>query len=64
MKYPDITVSSLDDGGNAIETISRTITALRKHGVDEQAIEEYREQARTSAYDNVIQTTMQWVDVT
>ncbi len=64
MKYPDVTVNLSNNDGNAFFIIARTAAALKKHGVDDATIVRYRKQAKSGDYDNVIQTTMQWVDVT
>ncbi len=64
MKYPEVTVNLSNNDGNAFLIITRTAIALRRSGVDEPTIDEYRNQAKSGDYDNVLQTTMQWVDVT
>ncbi len=64
MKYPDVTVNLSNNDGNAFFIIARTVMALRRSGVDEPTIDEYRKQAQSGDYDNVLQTTMLWVDVT
>ncbi len=64
MKYPGVPVNLSNNDGNAFFIIARTVMALKRHGVDMADIDEYRKQARSGDYDNVIQTTMQWVDVT
>ncbi len=64
MKYPDITVNLSNNDGNAFFIIARTVKALRRHGVDESIIAEYRDQALCGDYGNVLQTTMLWVYVT
>ncbi len=64
MKYPDVTVNLSNNDGNSFFIIARTAKALRRHGVAESIIDEYRDQAMCGDYDNVLQTTMLWVDVT
>ncbi len=64
MKYPEVTVNLSNNDGNSFSIIARTAKALRRSGVDEPTIDEYRNQAMCGDYDNVLQTTMQWVDVT
>lgn len=62
-RYPDITVSLAGGDGNAFAILGKVNKALRNAGVDKTEIDEYTAQATSSDYDNLLATTMQWVDV-
>lgn len=62
-KYPRVRVSLSGEDGNAFFIISRTMMALKKAGVSAEEAEQYRVEAESGDYDNVIQTTMKWVSV-
>lgn len=62
-KYPDVEVQLTGEDGNAAGMIARTSKALRRAGADDSEITEFREEATSGDYDNVIQTAMRWVDV-
>ena len=62
-RFPDIHVDLSEHDGNAYFIMARVAKALRRHGVDEGQIEEYRTLAMLGDYDNLLQVTMEWVDV-
>ena len=61
--FPEVTVQLINQDGNAFHIIGRTRQALRRHGANDTQIEEYTKQATEGDYDNVLQTTMRWVNV-
>lgn len=63
VKYPNVRVQLSGEDGNAFSIIGRVSNALRKAGVSEAEIEEYRREAMSGGYDNVLQTAMRWVEV-
>jgi hypothetical protein len=64
VKYPNITVKLTGRDGNAFSIIGRVGIALRAAGVSEAEREEFRKEAMSGDYDNVLTTCMKWVDVT
>lgn len=62
-KFPQINVQLSDTDGNAHAIVGRTTRALRRAGVSEAEVNEFRDEALSGDYDNVIQTAMRWVDV-
>jgi len=62
-KYPDVEVQLSGEDGNAFMIIGRTMAALRRGGVSAKQIERYTEEATSGDYDNVLSTTMKWVNV-
>lgn len=61
IKYPHVTVELTD--GNAMAMIGAASKALRRAGVPEAELVEFRTEARSGDYDHVLQTIMAWVDV-
>jgi len=61
--YKKPTVKLSGEDGNALFIIGKTIKALRKAGATKEQIDKYKKEATSGDYDNVIGTTMDWVDV-
>lgn len=61
IKYPKVKVRLTGENGNAFTIIGRTVAALRHGGVSSEEVEQYRTEAMSGDYDNVLQTTMRWV---
>ena len=51
------------EDGNAFSIISRTRTALRRAGYEEDHVNKYVQEATSGDYDNVLIVTMRYVDV-
>ena len=62
-KYPDITVQLTGCDGNAFALIGQVTQALRRAGVGDGEISDFRNQAISGDYNNVLTTCMAWVDV-
>lgn len=62
-KFPDVEVQLSGEDGNAFFIIGRVSKALRRGGATPGQIEEFRKEAMSGDYDNVIRTAMAWVDV-
>ena len=63
VKYPDVTVQLTGEDGNAFFIIGRIRQALRRHGVPQEEIEEFCEEAMSGDYNHVLNTAMRWVEV-
>jgi len=63
IKYPDVEVQLTGVDGNAYVIMGVVASALRKAGVSQEEIAEYHKEATSGNYDNLLQTTMRWVDV-
>ncbi len=61
VKHPEVTVQLSNEDGNALAIVARTSRAMKTAGVSEEEIDEYRKEALSGAYDNVLTTTMRWV---
>ena len=62
-KFPNVEVQLSDEDGNAFMVISRVRVALKRAGVPKEQIEDYSAEAMSGDYENVIATTMRWVEV-
>ncbi|MFW6008148.1 MAG: hypothetical protein ACOCP8_02680 [archaeon] len=63
VKYPNIEVELSGQDGNAYMIIGRVSKALRTNGVEEDQIKQFREEATSGNYDNLIQVCNKWVSV-
>ena len=63
VRYPEVTVQLTGMDGDAFGIIGRVARALRTAGVEQKYIEEYNEQAMSGDYNNLLRTTMEWVEV-
>ena len=60
--YPEIKVPLVGEDGNAFFIIGRTMKALRRGGIDKEAVDLFREEATSGDYDNVLRTVMKYVE--
>jgi hypothetical protein len=63
VKYPKIKVKLVGEDGNAYAIMGRVKTALKKHGVPQEEINEYLAESMSGDYDNLLATACRWVDV-
>ena len=61
-RYPDVTVPLTGIDGNAMVIIATVAKALRDNGYGHE-VADYRDQAMSGDYNNVLTTTMLWVNV-
>ncbi len=50
--------------GNAFSIIGTVARALRQAGAKKEELDEFRKEALSGDYDNMLQTCMKWVNVT
>ena len=62
-KYPSVKVKLVGNDGNAFSIISRVSTAMKRAGISADHVDEYMKEAMIGDYDNVLCTTMKYVDV-
>lgn len=62
-KYPDVHVQLVGKDGNAFSILGRVAQALRRNNVPEDEIKQFRQEATSGDYDNVLQTVMKWINV-
>lgn len=63
IKYPDIHVQLTGKDGNAFAIMGAVASALRSNGIDQDEIDVYQREATSGDYDNLLITTMNWVNV-
>jgi hypothetical protein len=61
-KY-DIQVQLIGKDGNAFAIMGAVQRALRKAGAPKEEINQYLKEAMSGDYDNLLRTTMDWVEV-
>ena len=60
-KYPHIRVQLVGQDGNAFSIMGRVTGAMRQAGVSKDEIENFRSEAMSGDYNNLLQTCMRWV---
>ena len=65
MKEPKVKpkVKLVEQDGNAFAIIGKVQKALRKAGADRKYVAKYFDEATKGDYDNLLSTTMKYVDV-
>jgi hypothetical protein len=63
-KYPDITVPLTGTDGNAYAILGKVTQALRQADITQPERDAFLAEATAGNYDELLQTVMQWVDVT
>lgn len=58
---PTVTLSGTD--GNAYAILGKVRKALTQAGYTDEQKEQYTKEAKAGDYDNLLQVTMQWVNV-
>lgn len=62
-KYPHIEVKLSDGSGNPFAIIAAVSRAMRRAGLPDQEIDDFRKEACSGDYDHVLQTAMATVEV-
>ena len=62
-KYPDIEVQLTGEDGNAFNILGKVNRAMRKANIPKEEIDNYMKEAMSNDYDNLLLTTMKWVNV-
>ncbi len=63
VKYPNVEVQLTGCDGNAFYIIGKVMRALQKAKVSQEEINQFKTEAMSVDYDNVLVTCMKWVDV-
>ncbi len=63
VKYPDVDVELVGQDGNAFVILGLVSKAMRRSGLTSEQISEYREEAMSGNYDQLLETTMRYVNV-
>ena len=60
---PDVKVKLTGTDGNAFAIMGAVMKAMRHAGVPKEWINEYQTEATSGDYDNLLRTSMKWVNV-
>jgi hypothetical protein len=63
MKYPEIQVQLTGSDGNAFAILGAVTRELKRARVPKDEIDAYVEEATAGSYDELLATTMRWVNV-
>ena len=63
-KYPNIEVPLSQTDGNALAIVGRVTRYLKKAGVPDSEIAQYRAESLGGDYNNLLRVAMEWVEVT
>jgi hypothetical protein len=63
IRYPNIKVDLVGQDGNAFAIMGRIARELRRAGVSEEEVALYLKESRSGDYDHLLQTAMNWVEV-
>ena len=63
VKYPNVNVKLVGRDGNAFAIMGTVSKALRDNGASKAEIDQFLSEAMSGNYDHLLQTCMQWVDV-
>lgn len=61
-RFPEVSVALSGEDGNSMMIIGRVRRAMKRAGVPAEDIAAYTNEATSGSYDDVIQTTMRYVD--
>ncbi len=62
-KYPQVVAKLVGEDGNAFNLIGIVVRELRKAKVDTTEVMQFRDEAMSGDYDNLLVTCMKWVTV-
>lgn len=57
------TVKLIGEDGNAFAIMGRVTGALKDNGYTKEEIDEYKKQATSGNYDNLLRVTAEWVNI-
>jgi hypothetical protein len=62
-RHPEVTVKLVGTDGNCFSVLGRVERALRRAGVSDDEIKQFRDEATAGDYDHLLQTVMRYVKV-
>ena len=63
VRHPDITISMVDEDGNAFAIIGRVHREMRRAGLSQAERDAFTKEATSGDYDHLLVTVMRWFDV-
>jgi len=61
--FPNVKVKLVGEDGNAFSIMGRIQRAMRSEGIDQNAIDKFLSECKSSDYDNLLQVCMKYVDI-
>lgn len=62
VKYPEINIPLVGEDGNAFSILGRVQRIMKRNGLHDE-IENFRTEATSGDYDNLLRTVMAWFSV-
>lgn len=59
-KYPNIKVKLVGLDGNAFSILGRCFAAIRSSGLSKTELDEFKKQATSGDYNNLLSTCLEW----
>ena len=63
VKFPEVVVQLSGEDGNAFAILGTVRRALKRAGVDAEAVDEFQSEASSGDYGHLLTTMMKWVKV-
>lgn len=63
IRYPEVNVPLVGQDGNAFAIIGSVSRELKSAGVPRAEVNEFQNEATNGDYNHLLQTVMEWVDV-
>ena len=62
-KYPNIKIKIVGCDGNAFSILGRCFAAMRSSGLSKTELDEFKKQATSGDYTNLLSTCLEWFDI-
>ena len=59
-KYPNIKIKLVGCDGNAFSILGRCFAAIRSSGLSKTELDEFKKQATSGDYNNLLSTCLEW----
>jgi hypothetical protein len=63
-KYPDLRVPLVGIDSNAFSLLGKATDCMRKYGIERDEIDQFRQQAMSGDFNNLLNTCMEWFTIT
>lgn len=63
VRYPDVSVKLIGENGNAFAILNSVTKALKRAGVSVEEIAQFKSEAMSGDYNNLLRVCMDWVEV-
>ena len=63
VRFPEVVVQLSGEDGNAFAILGTVRRALKRAGVDAEAVDEFQAEASSGDYGHLLTTVMKWVRV-